>query len=255
MILNCAIIDDEPLALHLLESYVDKTSFLNLTGKYNSAVKAMNELNRIHKVDLLFLDIQMPELNGLEFSKLVSSEIRIIFTTAFSQYALDSYKVNALDYLLKPISYSDFLNSVNKAVQWYEMKQKAEKEKNIPTLANNVSVNRVESPEGNDFIYVRSEYKLIQIPLKSILYIEGLKDYVKIHIENEARPILSIITLKALEEKLPSSMFMRIHRSFIVQKRKIQIIDHGRIVFGKEYLPISDSYRDEVTSYLNTRTV
>ncbi len=126
MILNCAIVDDEPLALELLKSYVEKTSFLRLVGRYSSAVQAMTEIPLHEEVHVLFLDIQMPELNGLEFSRMVSPETRIIFTTAFGQYALDSYKVNALDYLLKPISYVDFLQSVNKAVQWYELKQKAD---------------------------------------------------------------------------------------------------------------------------------
>ena len=124
MILNCAIVDDEPLALELLQSYVEKTAFLRLAGKYSSAVQAMNEIPAHEEIHILFLDIQMPELNGLEFSHMVNPETRIIFTTAFGQYALDSYKVNALDYLLKPISYADFLQSVNKAMQWFELKQR-----------------------------------------------------------------------------------------------------------------------------------
>ena len=128
MILNCAIVDDEPLALELLQSYVEKTAFLRLAGKYSSAVQAMNEIPAHEEIHILFLDIQMPELNGLEFSHMVNPETRIIFTTAFGQYALDSYKVNALDYLLKPISYADFLQSVNKAMQWFELKQKSRKQ-------------------------------------------------------------------------------------------------------------------------------
>ena len=155
MTLNCAIVDDEPLALDLLESYVNKTPFLALAGKYSSAVQAMKELPG-NPVDLLFLDIQMPELNGLEFSKMVDSHTRIIFTTAFNQYAIDSYRVNALDYLLKPISYVDFLQAANKALQWFELVQK---------------------PEEIESIFVKSDYKLIQVELKKILYIEGLKDY------------------------------------------------------------------------------
>lgn len=241
MKLNCAIVDDEPLALELLQSYVEKTSFLRLVGKYSSAVQAMTEIPLHEEVHVLFLDIQMPELNGLEFSRMVSPETRIIFTTAFGQYALDSYKVNALDYLLKPISYADFLQSVNKAVQWYELKQKAE--------------NSAEASEANDCIYVKSDYKLIQIPLDRILYIEGLKDYIKIYMEGEARPILSLISMKAMEEKLPSTRFLRVHRSFIVQKSKIKVVDRGRIVFGKEYIPVSDSYKQELQIYLNSRFV
>lgn len=240
MILNCAIVDDEPLALELLKSYVEKTSFLRLVGRYSSAVQAMTD--PLHEeVHVLFLDIQMPELNGLEFSRMVSPETRIIFTTAFGQYALDSYKVNALDYLLKPISYVDFLQSVNKAVQWYELKQKAD--------------NGVDADEADDCIYVKSDYKLLRIALDRILYIEGLKDYIKIHVEDEPKAILSLISMKAMEEKLPSSRFIRVHRSFIVQKSKIKVLDRGRIVFGKEYIPISDSYKQELQIYLNSHSV
>lgn len=241
MILNCAIVDDEPLALELLQSYIEKTAFLHLVGKYSSAVQAMNEIPVHEEVHVLFLDIQMPELNGLEFSHMVNPDTRIIFTTAFGQYALDSYKVNALDYLLKPISYADFLQSVNKAIQWFELKQK--------------SIDSLEEVATNECIYVKSDYKLIQIPLEHILYIEGLKDYLKIHLENQPKPILSLISMKAMEEKLPSNRFIRIHRSFIVQKNKIKVIDRGRIVFGKEYIPISDSYRQELQNYLNSHSI
>lgn len=232
MILHCAVVDDEPLALSLLESYVDKTPFLQLAGAYSSAVQAMNELPG-KEIDLLFLDIQMPELNGLEFSKMVDSRTRIVFTTAFDQYAIDGYRVNALDYLLKPISYVEFLQAANKALQWFELVQK---------------------PEEIDSIFVKSDYKLVQIELKSILYIEGLKDYVKIYTEDAPKPILSLMSMKAMEELLPSARFMRVHRSFIVQKDKIRIIDRGRIVFDKTYIPISDSYKPIFQSFLDERT-
>lgn len=233
MTLNCAIVDDEPLALNLLESYVNKTPFLHLAGKYSSAVQAMKELPG-KQVDLLFLDIQMPELNGLEFSRMVDQHTRIIFTTAFGQYAIDGYKVNALDYLLKPISYVDFLQAANKAVQWFELLQRPKEE--------------------IDSIFVKSEYKLVQIELKNILYVEGLKDYIKIYEEGESKPILSLMSMKAMEELLPPSRFMRVHRSYIVQKDKIRIIDRGRIVFGKNYIPISDSYKKTFQEFLDKRS-
>lgn len=237
MILNCAIVEDEPLALALLKSYVEKIAFLRLVGEYGSALQALSELSQHEKADVLFLDIQMPGLNGLEFSRMVSSDTRIIFTTAFGQYALDSYKVNALDYLLKPVSYPDFLQSVNKAVQWFEMKQKS---------SGLAEINRTEE----DCLYVKSDYKLVRIALADILYVEGLKDYVKIHLDGEARPVLSLLSLKVMEEKLPSARFIRVHRSYIVQKSKIRVIDRGRIVFGKEYIPISDSCKRELQDYL-----
>ncbi len=233
MNLKCAIVDDEPLALNLLESYVKKTPFLELTGKYSSAVQAMKELPN-HPVDLLFLDIQMPELNGLEFSKLVNPVTRIVFTTAFEQYAIDGYKVNALDYLLKPISYVDFLQAANKAMKRFELLQQPKEE--------------IQS------IFVKSDYKLVQIELKNILYIEGLKDYIKIYEENNPKPILSLMSMKAMEDLLPASRFMRVHRSYIVQKDKIRVIDRGRIVFGKAYIPISDSYKQAFQDFLEQRS-
>ncbi len=243
MNLRCAIVDDEPLALGLLESYIKKTSFLELSGSYSSAIQAMKYLPE-HPVDVLFLDIQMPELSGLEFSRMVPKDTRIIFTTAFDQYALNGYRVNALDYLLKPISYSDFMEAINKAVGWFELQQKAVKQ-NSETADDN----------KKNYIYVKSDYKLIQIELNKILYIEGLKDYIKIHLEGEERPILSLVSMRAMEEKLPADKFIRVHRSFIVQKQKIKVIDKGRIVFGKEYIPISDSYKQELQNYVNEHIV
>ena len=244
MILRCALVDDEPLALSLLESYVRKTDSLELCGSYSSAIQAMKSLAE-HPVDLLFLDIQMPELNGLEFSRMVSDNTRIIFTTAFEQYAIDGYRVNALDYLLKPISYNDFIEAVNKALQWFELRKKAETPDSVQTSL----------PTDSNHIYVKSDYKIVQIELDKILYIEGLKDYIKIYTEDNPRPILSLTSMKTMEEKLPSNRFIRVHRSYIVQKQKIKIIDKGRIVFGKEYIPVSDSYKQELQNYVNEHII
>lgn len=245
MKLTCAIIDDEPLAISLLESYVNKTPFLSLAGKYNSAVNALPTLGK-EPVDLLFLDIQMPELNGMEFSRILGTETRIIFTTAFSQYALDSYKVNALDYLLKPISYADFLKSANKALQWYELLREGNPSRKGGSRTASAS------PAT---IFIKTEYKLIQIELRKILYIEGLKDYVKIFTEDEPRPILSLMSMKTMEEMLPSDRFIRVHRSFIVQPEKIKVIERNRIVFGKEYIPISDNYKQKFMEHLAQRAL
>lgn len=236
MTLNCVIIDDEPLALELLQSYVAKTSFLRLVGKYSSAVQAISEINKADAIHLMFLDIQMPELTGLEFSRLVDPRTRIVFTTAFSQYAVDSYKVNALDYLLKPISYTDFLAASMKAQAYFEQQTAT-----------------YEPPM--ECIYVKSEYKTVKIDLSKILYVEGLKDYVKIWLEGQPEPVLSIISMKAMEEKLPSQRFIRVHRSFIVQKSKIQTIERGRIVFDKQYIPISDSYKADIQAYIDSLSV
>ena len=250
MKLTCAIIDDEPLAISLLESYVNKTPFLSLAGKYNSAVNALPILSK-EPVDLLFLDIQMPELNGMEFSRILEGDTRIIFTTAFSQYALDSYKVNALDYLLKPISYPDFLKSANKALQWYELLREGQShpETTDPGVSSSRTAHTIEC------IFIKTEYKLMQIELRKILYIEGLKDYVKIYVEDEPRPILSLMSMKSLEDMLPTDRFIRVHRSFIVQPEKIKVIERNRIVFGKEYIPISDNYKQKFMEFLAQRAL
>ena len=244
MKLTCAIIDDEPLAASLLESYAMKTPFLEVKGKYNSALNAMNSLHN-EPVQVLFLDIQMPELSGMEFSKMLPPETKVIFTTAFEQYAVDSYRVNALDYLLKPICYSDFLKAAQKAYQWFELLQR----KNEEPAVTSGTENEVER------IFVKTEYKLVQIELNRILYIEGLKDYVKIYLEGETHPVLSLISMKMVEDMLPSSRFVRVHRSYIVQPEKIKVIERNRIVFGKEYIPISDNYKQKFFDFLAQHSI
>ena len=240
-VIRCAVVDDEPLALGLMASYVKKTPFLELVGAYNSAVQAMQEMHD-HPVDLIFLDIQMPELNGLDYSRMIPPQTRVVFTTAFNQYALDGYKVNALDYLLKPISYPDFLQAANKAQEWFKLVEQSKQPE------------KAEKEEEIQSIFVKSDYKLIQIELKNILYVEGLKDYVKIYEENATRPVMSLMSMKAMEDMLPSDRFLRVHRSYIVQKEKIRIIEHNRIVFGNTYIPIGDSYKQSFQDFLNKRS-
>lgn len=237
MKLSCFIIDDEPLALGLIESYVNKTPFLELTGKFHSAVEATTAVTETPP-NIIFLDIQMAELNGMEFARMISDKSKIIFTTAFQQYALDSYKVNALDYLLKPFSYSDFLQAASKALHWYDMHKEKE-----------------ETTAKKDSIFVKADYKILQIEIKNILYVEGLKDYVKIYIEGNQNPIVSHITMKTMEEMLPCDSFMRVHRSYIINTSKIKEIDHNRIVFYKVRIPVSDSYKDTFQEFLDKRIV
>ena len=237
MILKCCIIDDEPLAIELLESYVKKTPFLQLEASFTSAVQAIERISK-GDIDLIFLDIQMPELDGMEFSRMIEGKSRVIFTTAFAQYAVDSYKVNAVDYLLKPFAYTDFLKAAQKALQWFELSS---------------GTGEMHSPDKS-YIFVKSDYKLKQIPLDKVLYIEGLKDYVKIYLEDEPHPILSLLSLKSLEEMLPAS-FCRVHRSFIVNLNRITVIERNRIVFGKTYIPIADSSKDKFMEFLNKRTI
>lgn len=240
MTLNCIVVDDEPLALGLIVSYVKKTPFLNLIGSYSNAMDAAKSFDN-QKPDLIFLDIQMPEMNGLEFSKLIGDKTKVIFTTAFQQYAIDGFKVNALDYLLKPISYTDFLQSAQKALNWFEMTNNANKSVAAPI------------EEEKKSIFVKTEYKLVQVELDKILYIEGMKDYVKIFIEGEQFPILSLMSMKSLETTLPASQFMRVHRSYIVHANKIKEVERNRIIFGKTYIPVSDSYKDVFQEFIDKR--
>ncbi len=235
MIINCAIIDDEPLAAGLLKSYAERTPFLSLRGTYGSALEAMKEL-RDNPAQLLFLDIQMPELSGIEFAKILPQETKVIFTTAFQQYAVEGYKVSALDYLMKPISYEDFLRAANKALEWFSV-----------SLKKDVYFR-------DRFMFVKSDYKLLRVSLDDILYIEGLKDYVRIYLTNGDR-IMSLMNMKKLEDYLPRPEFLRTHRSYIVHMTKIQLVDRFRIVFGEQYIPISDSYKEDVQQYFDQHTL
>ena len=236
MTINCAIIDDEPLAAEMLASYAAKTPFLNLVGVYNSAVEAIRTL-RSEPVDLLFLDIQMPELSGLEFATILPPETFIIFTTAFDRYAIDSYKVNTVDYLLKPIAYDNFLKAADKA------------------LRRIVDSRKQATYAADRFIYVKSDYKLVRIDLDDIMYIEGVKDYVRIVLSNNSQPVMCLMNMRTLEEYLPTPEFLRVHRSYIVHMSKVQSIDRFRFVFGDTYIPISESYKDVVNDYLNMHTL
>lgn len=230
MNLKCIIIDDEPLAVDLLKSYALQTSFLELIGTYNSAIEAVSAINS-EDANLLFLDINMPNLNGLDFAKTLPPTIKVIFTTAYDQYAIDGFKVNALDYLLKPISYADFLQASTRALEWF---------KRGPSLSM-------------DSIFVKSGYRVEKLEFDKILYIENQKDYVKFYMEDQSDPVSSLMNLQLLSEKLPSDKFMRVHRSFIVNLDKIKTIERNTIVFGKIYVPVSDSHRDEFNKFMEKR--
>lgn len=247
--MKCAIVDDEPLALGLMESYVLKTPGLELAGKYSNAVMAMAGLQH-QPVDLLFLDIQMPDLSGLDLSRMIDTEhTRVVFTTAFSEYALEGYKVNALDYLLKPISYTDFVASVSRAQRWKE---------HLPD-AGRADGDEVQpekgAASGNGYFYVKSEYRIVRVDVDDILYVEGLKDYVKIRLVGQERPILTLMSMRAMEEELPGDVFFRVHRSFIVNMQQVRAFEKGQIVFGEKRIPVSDSYRDRVNAFVESHLV
>lgn len=240
MILRCCVVDDEPLASGLIASYITKTPFMELAGEFSSPKDAISTILD-GDVDVVFLDINMPQLNGIEFAKIIPPSVRIIFTTAYDNYAVDGFRVNALDYLLKPISYDEFLAAGNRALQWYELNSR----RNEGEL----------SSANQEYIIVKSEYKLVQIAVKDILYIEGLKDYVKIYTEGSDKSTMTLISMKALERTLPANRFMRVHRSYIVNLSKIKIIERNRIVFGKVAIPISDSYKQAFADYIARRTL
>jgi two-component system, LytTR family, response regulator LytT len=227
-------IDDEPLALLLVTGYIEKTPGLKLLGKYDNPVDAAEFLADV-SVDLVFVDIQMPDLSGIEFTRLMEKGPKVIFTTAYEKYALEGYKLEIVDYLLKPFSYEEFLAAVHKA-------------KKLIRLEQNIPMN-IES--NNEFLFLKSDYKIKRINFNDILYIEGLKDYVKVYILNSPKPVLSLTTLKLLESKLPDAKFMRVHRSFIVNLEKIDTIERSRIVFGKEYIPVSDQYKEKFQEFLD----
>lgn len=242
MTINCAIIDDEPLARALLESYVQKTPFLKLVGQYESATKAIHDIVS-NTIDLIFLDIQMPDLDGMKFAHLIPPRTKIIFTTAFSEYAVEGFRVNALDYLMKPIDYKEFLESANKALDYFQT-----------TAYGNYRSNTMGtgSPKDDkDFFYVKSDYKMVQIQMSRLLYVEGLKDYLRLYIEGEHMPILTLLSMKTIEENLPKPRFMRIHRSYIVQMNKVQAVTKTSLTIQNTTLPISEGYRDEILAQVS----
>lgn len=227
-------IDDEPLALQLVTGYIKKTPFLELVEAFDNPLSAMEYIGK-NDVDLIFLDIQMPDLPGTEFAKNLNGETRFIFTTAFEKYALDGFRLDAVDYLLKPFGYDEFLASAEKARKLFDLEKKA----NTSISAN------------NNFLFLKADYKIRRINYDDILYIEGLKDYIKIYLKGETKPVISHCSLKLLESKLPESNFMRIHRSFIVNLNCVSLVDRFRIVFGNEYLPVSDQYKEKFQKFLD----
>ena len=237
--ISCVIVDDEPMALNLVESYVEKTPFLELKQKCSSAIESM-EFIKEQPVDLLFLDIQMPDLTGIEFSKMLPKETRVIFTTAFDQYALEGFKVEALDYLLKPFDYAEFLAAANKASTWFKLL------KGKPQ--NEVS-------EAKEFLFVKSEYKQLRIKLSDVLYFEGLKDYIKIWLKDNPKPILTLMSLKSLQEELPGTQFLRVHRSFIVSLKNIEVIERSQIIINNQRITVSEQYKPAFLEFVNSNSL
>jgi DNA-binding LytR/AlgR family response regulator len=234
MTLKTIVIDDEPLALRLVADYVGKTPFMELAGSFDNPLEAIDFLSG-HMVDLIFVDIQMPDLTGIELIRTLEEPPKIIFTTAYEQYALEGFKLNAIDYLLKPYSYEEFLKAAGKARRQVELEAHI-----LPTIEAN-----------NQFLFLKSEYKIRRINFNDILYIEGLKDYIKVYTTGEEKPVLSLNSIKTLEQKLPENKFMRVHRSYIVNLEKIETIERSRIIFGKTFIPVSDQYKEKFQEFLD----
>ena len=242
--LRCMVVDDEPLAVKMLENFISKTSFLALEASFTDPVAALQAI-RSRQPQLVFLDIQMPDLNGMELSRMVPEGTRIIFTTAFKDYAFDSYEVSALDFLLKPIRYQKFLEAAEKARRWFELLESVESAAEQP--AGSASAQQ-------DSIFFKSDGQLRKVAFSDIRYVEGMKDYVLLHLCSEKRPLVTHITMKAVEDLLPAGVFMRVHRSYIVALDKIDSITGScDISVGDSFIHVSDAYRPAFEQYLSQR--
>ena len=235
MIIKCLAIDDEPLAVKKIASYIQKTPFLELVGECRNAFEAIDLLNQL-EVQLLFVDINMPELNGMEFVKSLINKPYVVFTTAYSEYAVEGFKVDAVDYLLKPVDYTSFLKAATKV-------------KNLIDLKSATPVENIKAT--SDHLFVKSEYKLVRIDLDDITYIESQHEYIKINLVNR-KPVMTMVSMKAIEDQLPADRFMRVHRSFIVNLKKITVIERNRILFDDMVLiPVSDQYKEKFQRYID----
>ena len=226
--INCLVIDDEPLALTQLEGYVRRVPYLKLVGSCRDAFEAMQRLTE-QKVDLLFIDINMPGLNGLEFVRSLSRPPLVVFTTAYSEYAIEGFKVEAVDYLLKPFGFQELLQAADKVRRRLDQAPSVE----------------------DDFLFIKSDYRVNRVRLSDIRYIEGMSEYVRIFVTGEPKPLIPLLSIKRLEEELPTSMFMRVHRSYIINLRHITEVSRSRILLGDATIPLGDNYREAFMDYVN----
>jgi DNA-binding LytR/AlgR family response regulator len=235
--IRCLAIDDEPLALEQLAAYIKKIPFLELVAHCQSALDARKIMEN-EVIDVLFCDINMPDLNGMDFVKSLDVPPMVVFTTAYSEYAVEGFKVDAVDYLLKPFGLADFQRAANKVKQRYD-------------LMNTATVSTVDE---DDAIFLKTEYKVVRLQIRDILYVEGMSEYLKIHVEGQPKPLIILLSMKKMEERLPVSSFMRIHRSYIINLKKIQEVNKNRVIMDSEtYLPIGDLYREKFQDYINTK--
>ena len=239
--LRCFVVDDEPLAVKMLENFIERTPFLELAGSFTDPVLALSEI-RTQAPQLVFLDIQMPDLSGMELSRMIPDGTRIIFTTAFKQYAFESYEVSALDFLLKPIRYQKFLEAAEKAREWFTLKEAA-------------AATPAAGSETKTSTFFKVDGALRKVELSDILFVEGMKDYVMVYLASQRQPLVTHVTMKAMEEMLPAG-FMRIHRSFIVALDKVSSVSAtGDVKVGDRLLHVSDAYRDAFDTYLREHSI
>lgn len=241
--MNCLAVDDESLALDLLEDNIRKVPFLNLVKRCKNAFEAQ-EVMQQQPIDLLFLDIQMPGISGVQFVQSMTQAPMVIFVTAYEEFALEGFNLDVLDYLLKPVSFERFLKAVNKAYELHNLRHQE-----TPAVAESTPA------PAQEYLFVNADYSLVKIRIADILYVEGLKDYVKIYLEGQSRPVITRLTMKAMEEKLPSGPFLRVHKSFIIAFDKIESIRNLRIKIGQVHIPISESYGEALFKAINAGKV
>jgi len=237
--MNCIIVDDEPLARKAIQKLIDQTDNLESIGSFNGADAATKFLVN-NTVDLIFLDIQMPGVNGIEFARTISKETFVIFTTAFNEFATDSYEVDAIDYLIKPVKLDRFQRGVEKAQVYYKLLKADYTSNNIENIAN-------------DYIFVRADRKMFKVHFNNILFIEGLKDYVVMHTENQK--VITLMNIKTIHDLLPKNMFVRVSKSYIINAKKIDSVDNNTVYIGKNEIPIGNIYRDFFFSEFVTKKI
>ena len=239
--MNCIIIDDEPLAIDILMGYCDKLDFTKVIGTFTNPLESITTIKE-SKVDLIFCDIEMPQMSGLDFINSLENRPLCIFTTAYHRYAVEGFDLNAVDYLVKPIPYQRFIKAVSRAKELMSNKK--------DSIDQNFFSSHGETNESRKFIFVKSEYETIKIDLDDIEYIQGLKDYLKIHIVDTNKTVLTLMNFKEMQEKLPSNQFLRVHKSYIVNVNLIKTIQRNRIVIKDMYIPIGERYKSEFLSNL-----
>ena len=231
--IRCLAIDDEPLALQQIAAYINKVPFLELAAQCQSALEARQFLSD-DRVDAIFCDINMPDLNGMEFVKSLTAPPLVVFTTAYSEYAIEGFKVNAVDYLLKPFGMQEFMRAANR-------------------LQERLSVPASAPAETDDTLFLKTDYRIVKVNIPDIRYVEAMSEYLKVWIEGEAKPIITLLSMKKMEERLPDN-FMRIHRSYIINLDKIQEVNKNRVIMDADtYLPIGDLYKEAFQAYLDKK--